>query len=229
MTTPNESGNKKLPLWRGAGTTHQGNSMTFLSQINNLRQNTNKLCFISLLIYPRFSSQNIYIVHHEPPRQLSHPTTQRATYGRRSYRRVRCLDFPKIKFYNDKLVFLIIDSARKLVVGNEGTHIQLRDLIAEREELMYGAVSLLLVQNKIKPMLSDISLMSPAALEGLNRLCDGDMHAVNRRTQLIQEGVVKPDGNNVAPAAVRNEWLPAPTRRRRSTHRRSTRTRSRRS
>ena len=56
----------------------------------------------------------------------------------------------------------------------------------------------------------DAKLLGAGVTATMDLLAEGDMHAVNRRAQLTAEGVLKPDGDDVVPLAVREEWISVP-------------------
>ena len=72
---------------------------------------------------------------------------------------------------------------------------------------MPGQVVLFLLKNQIKPMASDLLMLSSLVEETAERLGDGNVHAVNRRRELTDDGVLKPTGDIIVPDVLRAWWL----------------------
>ena len=121
--------------------------------------------------------------------------------------------YPQMTMYSDKALYAIADSIRKSLVGVHGTNLQMINAInnsQDKEMLVSIHVGLFLVKNQMKPMEIDAKLLGAGVTATMDLLAEGDMHAVNRRAQLTAEGVLKPDGDDVVPLAVREEWISVP-------------------
>ena len=115
---------------------------------------------------------------------------------------------PQLKAYQDIQHYAIADACRKVLVGNDGTNLQMINVIRENEELVRGQVILFLLKNQIKPMASDVFVLSSLVEQTAKRLGEGDVHTVNRRSKLIDDGVLKPAGDDIVPRAIRAAWVP---------------------
>ena len=82
------------------------------------------------------------------------------------------------------------------------------NVIRENEKLAQSQVVLFLLKNQIKPMASDVFILAPLVEETAKRLGEGNVHAVNRRSKLIDDGVLKPAGDDIVPRAIRAAWVP---------------------
>jgi hypothetical protein len=115
---------------------------------------------------------------------------------------------PPYKYINDKMLYGATDASRKNLVGVEGTNLQMIEALDGNEDgYVMGQVCLYLVKNRIKPMARDVLLLVPLVQITAEKLGEGDIHAVNRRSELTDEGVLKPTGDDIVPDAVRDEWL----------------------
>ena len=115
--------------------------------------------------------------------------------------------YPQLKAYQDIQHYAIADACRKALVGNDGTNLQMINVIRENEKLVQSQVVLFLLKNQIKPMASDLLMLSSLVEETAERLGDGNVHAVNRRRKLTDDGVLKPTGDDIVPDALRASWL----------------------
>ena len=116
--------------------------------------------------------------------------------------------YPQLKKYQDIQHYAMADACRKALVGNDGTNLQMINVICENAELVRGQVVLFLLKNQIKPMASDVFVLSSLVEETAKRLGEGDVHTVNRRSKLIDDGVLKPAGDDIIPRAIRAAWVP---------------------
>ena len=112
--------------------------------------------------------------------------------------------YPVMKSVSDKLAYGILENSRRNLVGR-GTNLQMIEVLGEDDRVLIGQICLYLVKNQIKPMISDLVLLVPLVQETARLLGQGDMHAVNRRRELRQSGVLTATG--IVPRAVRAEWL----------------------
>ena len=115
--------------------------------------------------------------------------------------------YPQLKNYQDIQHYAIADACRKALVGNDGTNLQMINVIRENEELVRGQVVFFLLKNQIKPMAFDVFVLSSLVEETAKRLGEGDVHTVNRRSKLIDDGVLKPAGDDIVPRAIRAAWV----------------------
>ena len=118
--------------------------------------------------------------------------------------------YPEMTKYSDKALYAIADAMRKSLVGVDGTTLKTIEAINNSQDedmLLSTHVGVFLVKNRLKPMVVDGDLLGAGVMETLRRLARGDMHTVNRRRKYIEEGVVKPAGDDVVPAAVRESWI----------------------
>ena len=116
--------------------------------------------------------------------------------------------YPQLKAYHDIQHYAIADACRKALVGNDGTNLQMINVIRENEKLVQSQVVLFLLKNQIKPMASNVFILAPLVEETAKRLGEGNVHAVNRRSKLIDDGVLKPAGDDIVPRAIRAAWVP---------------------
>ena len=118
------------------------------------------------------------------------------------------VQYPELLSINDKLMFAATDACRKGVDGTEGTIIQMINKVEDDPVLLLAQMCLFLVKNKMKPMANDLILISELVLQTAQHLREGHIETVNRRAELIQEGFLKPDVDDVAvPAAERTIWV----------------------
>jgi hypothetical protein len=116
--------------------------------------------------------------------------------------------YPQFSHINDKMLYTITDACRKNLVGVEGTNLQMIQALDGNEDgFVMGQVCLFLVKNRIKPMNCDVFLLVPLVQITAEKLGEGDIHAVNRRRELTDEGVLKPTGDDIVPDAVRDVWV----------------------
>ena len=82
------------------------------------------------------------------------------------------------------------------------------NVIGENKGLVSAQVVFYLLKNQIKPMASDVFVVSSLVEETAKHLGEGNVHAVNRRSKLIDDGVLKPAGDDIVPRAIRAAWVP---------------------
>jgi len=115
--------------------------------------------------------------------------------------------YPQLEAYDDTMVYSVTEFCRKNLVGVDGTNLQMMEVIDGRDEFILGQVCLFLVKNHIKPVCSDLFMLSALLKEMARRLGEGDIQTVNRRHELRANGVLTAD--DVVPDAVRSKWLEA--------------------
>ena len=109
---------------------------------------------------------------------------------------------------NDKAGYAATEAARKGLVGADGTNIQLANYIEGNGfQFVYGQALVFLIKNRIKPTALDVFLLSDMIVAFTHYLSEGRAEAVNRRAELIAQGILNPQGDDVVPDFVRNEWL----------------------
>ena len=112
--------------------------------------------------------------------------------------------YPPLKKMSDILHYAAADACRKAFVGEDGTNLQMMDVMSVGDNLLVaGQVCLFLVKNKIKPMANHVAVLAGLVEITAERLGNGNMHAVNRRRELTNNGVLKPTGDDIVPDSVR--------------------------
>ena len=116
--------------------------------------------------------------------------------------------YPPLQNVPDTLHCAAADACRKALVGEDGTNLQMIDVISVGNNvLVAGQVCLFLVKNKIKPMAKHVAILAGLVELTAERLGSGSMHAVNRRRELTNNGVLKPTGDDIVPDSVRALWI----------------------
>ena len=116
--------------------------------------------------------------------------------------------FPEAKAYDDKAGYAATETARKGLVGSNGTDIQLVEYIEVHGiQFAFGQALLFLLKNRLKPTLLDVWIIASMILQFSKVLSQGNAAAVNRRAELIAQGILNPQGDDVVPGFVRDEWL----------------------
>ena len=114
--------------------------------------------------------------------------------------------YPESRNINDKAGYAATESARKGLVGANGTNIQLANYLKTNGfQFALGQACVFLVKNRIKPTAVDVALVAEMIFAFTEQLRQGNAHAVNRRAELIAQGILNPQGDDVVPDFVRNE------------------------
>ena len=117
--------------------------------------------------------------------------------------------YPLMAAFTDVTGYAAADSLRLALVGPNGTNLQmLAALDGDEDPVLIGCATLFLVKNRIRPRMSDLELLIPLMQETARRLALGDLHAVNRRHELRENGVLTM-GDDVVPDEVRAQWINA--------------------
>ena len=117
--------------------------------------------------------------------------------------------FPSLEGWNDKLHFAGFEAAKKGLVGEEASVEDFMARIAGEDgtPLVVAQMSRFFVLNRMQPRAGDLFMLAPLVEETGRRLKANDAHAVARRLELIDDGVVKPTGDDIVPEAVRAVWI----------------------
>ena len=116
--------------------------------------------------------------------------------------------YPPLQKISDILHYAAAEACRKALVGENGTNLQMMDVMSNGDNMLVaGQVCLFLVRNQIKPMVNDVALLTGLVEITVERLSNGNMHAVNRRRGLMDNGILKPMGDDIVPDSVRALWI----------------------
>ena len=117
--------------------------------------------------------------------------------------------YPTLEGWNDRLLFAGFEAAKKGLVGEEASVEDFMARIAGEDgtPLVVAQMSKFFVLNRMQPRAGDLFMLALLVEETSRRLKANDDHAVARRLELIDDGVVKPTGDDIVPEAVRAVWI----------------------
>lgn len=112
--------------------------------------------------------------------------------------------YPSLRNFQDTHGYEFAQFCIRSLIGANGTPLQLKECVDTpgNEFHMFVKAAEFMVLNQVKPKAQDIEVYMLLGQETVNRLADGDVHAVNRRAALLANGTVT--GTGVLPVAVRD-------------------------